>query len=112
MNFLNFILIDGTPAATTTPNSNPYSMWIMLGLLMVVFYFFMIRPQSKRQKELKLFRSTLAEGDKVVTMSGIYGKIAQVKDNIVLLEIDTNVRVKVDINSIVKDTTDVQTPAK
>ncbi|MBN2891167.1 MAG: preprotein translocase subunit YajC [Bacteroidales bacterium] len=103
MDFLNFILLDGVPAAGEKAQ-NPYSMWIMLGLLMVVFYFFMIRPQSKKQKELKKFRESLAEGSKVVTVGGIHGKVAQIKDNTVLLEVAENVRIKIDKASIVQDT--------
>ena len=109
MNFLNFILLDGAPAAGgTAEQGNPYSMWIMLGLLMVVFYFFMIRPQSKKQKELKKFREALAEGAKVVTVGGIHGKVAQIKDDTILLEIAENVRIKIDKGSVVQDTRDLQ----
>lgn len=107
MEFLNFILLDVPPVAGAKTQS-PYSMWIMLGLLMVVFYFFMIRPQSKKQKALKVFRESLAEGNKVVTIGGIHGKIAQIKDNTVLLEIAENVRIKIDKASIVQDPTDAQ----
>ena len=48
---------------------------VMLVLIMVIIYFFMIRPQTKRQKELKKFRENLKVGDKVVTIGGIHGKI-------------------------------------
>ena len=100
-----FLLLDAGAAAGQ--QTNPYTMWIMLGLLFVVFYFFMIRPQNKKQKELKKFRENLNEGDKVVTIGGIFGKVAQIKeDGSILLEVDTNVRIKIDRNSIVKDTTD------
>ncbi|MEA3451025.1 MAG: preprotein translocase subunit YajC [Bacteroidota bacterium] len=100
-----FLLLDAGAAAGQ--QSNPYTMWIMLGLLFVVFYFFMIRPQNKKQKELKKFRESLNEGDKVVTIGGIYGKVAQIKeDGSILLEIDANVRIRMDKSSIVKDTTD------
>lgn len=109
MDFLNFILLDGNPAATGEQAQNPYSMWIMLGLLMVVFYFFMIRPQSKKQKELKKFREALAEGSKVVTVGGIHGKVAQMKeDNTILLEIAENVRIKIDKGSVVQDSANAQ----
>jgi len=73
----------------------------------VVFYFFMIRPQMKRQKELKKFRESLAKGDKVVTTGGIYGKVAEIKDNYVLLQVDDNVKLRVDKSAVVKDMSDV-----
>ncbi len=108
MNFLNFILLDGSPTANGNQQGSPYSMWIMLGLLMVVFYFFMIRPQSKKQKELRKFRDSLAEGTKVVTVGGIYGKVAQIKDDIILLEIAENVRIKIEKGSVVQDSASAQ----
>lgn len=58
---------------------------IPLVLILVVFYFFMIRPQMKKQKELKKFRENLAKGDKVVTIGGLHGTILEVTDNTLLL---------------------------
>lgn len=58
---------------------------LMLGLILIVFYFFMIRPQMKKQKELKKFRENLAVGDKVVTIGGIHGKILEVADSTFLI---------------------------
>lgn len=58
---------------------------IMIVLMIGVFYFFMIRPQMKKQKELKKFRENLAQGDKVVTIGGIHGKILEVTDTTVLI---------------------------
>jgi preprotein translocase subunit YajC len=59
---------------------------VMLGLMVVVFYFFMIRPQMKKQKELKKFREALKKGDKVVTIGGIHGIILEVTETTVLIE--------------------------
>lgn len=58
---------------------------IMLGLILVVFYFFMIRPQMKKQKELKKFRESMGVGDKVVTIGGIHGKIIEVAESTILI---------------------------
>ena len=58
---------------------------LMLVLVLVVFYFSMIRPQQKKQKELKKFRENLAVGDKVVTIGGVHGKILEVNDTTVLI---------------------------
>ena len=57
----------------------------MLGMILVVFYFFMIRPQMKKQKELKNFRESLKVGDKVVTIGGVHGKILEINDSTVLI---------------------------
>ena len=59
---------------------------LMLGLMVLIFYFFMIRPQMKKQKELKSFRENLKAGDKVVTIGGIHGKILEVSDTTVLVQ--------------------------
>jgi preprotein translocase subunit YajC len=79
---------------------SPYSSIIFLVLIVAVFYFFMIRPQMKRQKDAKQFREGLQKGDKVITSGGIHGRISEVHDTYVFVEIDTNVRVKIDKNSL------------
>ena len=84
------------------------TMLLMLALIFVVMWLFMIRPQQKRQKELNNFRNSLSKGDKVVTVGGIYGTVIEVTDNKVLLEIDKDVRIKVDKASLVKDSSDAQ----
>lgn len=74
---------------------------IMIVALIVIFYFFMIRPQSKKQKEIKKFREALQKGDHVITAGGIYGRIKEIKENnIILLEISDNVRIKIDKGSV------------
>jgi preprotein translocase subunit YajC len=91
---------------------SPYSSIIFLVLIVAVFYFFMIRPQMKRQKEAKKFREGLQKGDKVVTAGGIYGRIVEVQDTYVFVEIDTNVKVKLDKGSVVASPADIPPPAK
>ena len=66
-------------------------------------WLFMIRPQRKQQKELQKFREGLKKGDKVVTIGGIYGTVVEVKEKTLLLEVDSNVKIRVDKNSVVKD---------
>lgn len=78
-------------------------MWVMLVLIIVVMWFFMIRPQRKQQKELQRFRDGLKKGDKIVTIGGIYGTVVEIKDKTLLIEVDSNVKLKVDKNSVVKD---------
>ena len=85
---------------------NPLMSFLPLLLIIVVFYFFMIRPQMKRQKETKQFRESLKKGDKVVTTGGVYGKISEIKDTVIHLEIAKDVVIKVDKNGIIKDMSD------
>lgn len=59
---------------------------VMIVLMIGVFYFFMIRPQMKKQKELKKFREGLKVGDKIVSIGGIHGKILEVSDSTVLVQ--------------------------
>lgn len=84
-----------------------FSFLIMMVLIFAVMYFFMIRPQQKKQKEMEKFRSQLQKGDKVVTIGGIYGVVAEVKPTYILMEVDSNVKIRVDKGSIVKDVTDI-----
>lgn len=80
----------------------------MIVLIFVVMYFFMIRPQQKRQKELNEFRASLKKGDKIVTVGGIYGTVAEVKEDKLLVEVDSNVKLLVDKSAVVKDIADTQ----
>ena len=96
-----FTLLQTAPA-----QGGGMSMWIMLALIFVVMWFFMIRPQRKQQKEMENFRNSLKNGVKVVTIGGIYGTIADVKDTYVLLEVDKDVKIRVNKQAIQKDYSD------
>lgn len=88
-----------------------YSFLIMMVAIFAIMYFFMIRPQNKKQKEIAKFRKGLEVGQSVVTAGGIYGKIKEVEDNTVVVEIAAGVKIKVDKNSIYADA-QAQQPAK
>lgn len=77
----------------------------MMGLLMVVFYFFMIRPQQKKAKDAKKFRESLQKGSKVITIGGIHGKVVEVNDATVLLEVDNNVKLRFEKSAVAMDNT-------
>lgn len=81
-------------------NSNPIMSFLPLILIVVIFYFFMIRPQMKKAKEQKKFRESLKKGDEVMTLGGIYGKIAEVEDKTVILEMVDKSRMRVDKSAI------------
>ena len=106
MNLLSILL--QAPAG----GASNYTGILMMVLIFVVFYFFMIRPQSKRQKEIKKQRDEMKVGDSVVTSGGIYGKVKDIKETTVTVEIADNVRVKVDKNSVFATAEDIQTQAK
>ncbi|HIR95628.1 MAG TPA: preprotein translocase subunit YajC [Candidatus Coprenecus stercorigallinarum] len=110
MNLITMFLLQ---AQAQTPAEQPtffqqYSFLILMILIFVVMYFFMIRPQQKKQKEVVKWRESLKKGDKIVTVGGIYGTVAEVKDTFLIVEIDNNVKIRVDKSSVVKDITDVQ----
>jgi len=106
MNSLLNIILMAPPAEGG--KSSPGSFYIMMLLIIVVFYFFMIRPQVKKQKEMRNFRDALKKGDKVITTGGIYGKINNISENIITIDVGNNVIIKVDKNAILKDNTDLQ----
>ena len=86
---------------------------VMLLLIFVIFYFFMIRPQTKRQKEIKKFQDSLENGKTVITQGGIYGRVREVKDNYVLVEIADGVKILVNKNMVFDSPEDAtQQPAK
>jgi preprotein translocase subunit YajC len=91
----------------SAPDQSPVPSFVFLLLIIVVFYFFMIRPQMKKQKDLKSYREGLNKGDKVVTTGGIYGKITDIKEQTITVEIADNVRIRIDKNAILKDKSDL-----
>ena len=74
----------------------------MIVALFAIMYFFMIRPQQKRQKEIQNFRNSITVGQAVVTAGGIYGVVRQIdeNDNTLMIEVANGVRIKVDRNSV------------
>ena len=91
---LNLIMLQDAAAGSG------FSSIILIVAFIAIFYFFMVRPQQKKQKEINKFRSELNNGYRVITAGGIYGIIKDIKDNYIILEIADNVRIKIDKNSI------------
>ena len=100
---LNIILLQAAGA----PQGGGMSFILMIVAMIAIFYFFIIGPQQKKQKKINAFRESLKKGDKVMTAGGIYGRIREIKDNAVILEIADGVRIKIDKNSIYQSMQDV-----
>ena len=94
------ILLQAASGAPASGGASGWSSMIMILLIIAIFYFFMIAPQQKKQKKINAFRDNLKNGDKVVTIGGIYGRIREIKDNTVILEVADGVRIKFDKSAI------------
>jgi preprotein translocase subunit YajC len=95
---MSFFISDAlaeAPAAGASAGADPFISLLPLVLFAVVFYFLLIRPQSKRQKEHKRMVEALAKGDEVVTMGGIAGRVADMGDNFIMVEVADGVQLKV-----------------
>jgi preprotein translocase subunit YajC len=87
-----------------------YMQLLPFAFIFIIFYFLLIRPQQKRQKEHQQLLSNLKTGDKVVTSSGIHGLIANVKDTTFLVKVADNVKIEVDKNAIASVSKSVDQP--
>jgi len=94
-------------AAQAAQSGSGMSMLIMMVALFAIMYFFMIRPQQKKQKEIRKFQNSLAEGTSVVTGGGVYGKVVKVDlaNGVVEVEIARGVVIKVDKGYVFNDAT-------
>ena len=85
-----------------------YGTWIWLAILVVAFYFLLIRPQRTRSKKAKDLMSSLARGDEVVTAGGFHGRIKDIRDDVIVITIASGVDVKVSKSSVSKKVTSQQ----
>ena len=93
--------------------SPQYQQYFLLGGLALVFYFFMIRPQIKKQKDQKKFVQEMKKGDKVVTTAGIHGKVVDIADATILVEVDNGVKIRFDKSAIsLESSKALNTPVK
>jgi preprotein translocase subunit YajC len=84
----------GAAGGTATGGMPIWTTLIMFGLIIVVFYFLMIRPQNKKQKETKKMLESLRKGDRVSTIGGMRGSVVSVKEDVVLLRVDDNTKLE------------------
>jgi preprotein translocase subunit YajC len=85
----------GAPGGTQAGGDGGWGIMIPMLIIFVIFYFLLIRPQQKKQKELQAMLTNLAYGDMVMTTGGIHGKITGLADAVITLEIADKVRIKV-----------------
>ena len=95
---MNFFISDAMAAPQA--QGDPLTSFLPLIVIFVIFYFLLIRPQSKEAKEQKLMIEALAKGDEVVTSGGILGKITKVGDNFIELEVANSMNLKVQRHAI------------
>lgn len=91
------------PPAGQEGGSNPIMTFVMMGLIIVVFYFFMIRPQMKRSKEQKKFRENLKAGDRIVTIGGIHARIIDIREKTAIVETVDKTRLEISREAISMD---------
>lgn len=92
--------------------ASAYSGILMMVVIIAIFYFFMIRPQQKKQKDIQRAREAMRVGDKVVTAGGIYGKIKDISDRYMVIEIAEGVRIRIDKTSVFASSEDAQQQQK
>jgi preprotein translocase subunit YajC len=82
-----------------------YSFYIMMGLMVLIFYFFMIRPQQKKAKDQKKFIEDIQKGDNVVTIGGAHGRVAELEGDTFILEVEKGGRIRFNKSAIALDAT-------
>jgi preprotein translocase subunit YajC len=108
-----FMLLDAAAPAAGGGIMSSVQSFLPLVLIVVVFYFFMIRPQMKKQKEAKKFMAEIKKGDKIVTIGGIHGKIAEINDTTFTIEVEGGNRLKISKTALsVDNTVGINTEAK
>lgn len=101
------MLLDAAPAAGAQQGGG-WQMLVMLGMVFVVMWLFFIRPQNKQRKEMEEFRNALKKGDKIVTVGGIFGRVVELGDTWLMIEVDKDVKIKVSKQAVQKDFSEEQ----
>lgn len=101
-NLLNVLLM-APPQGQGTGSQSSWLSFLPLILIVIVFYLFFIRPQMKRSKDQKKFRESLEKGQKVITIGGIHGKIVEIQETTVTIEVEGQVRLRVEKSAVAMD---------
>lgn len=97
------VVEETTAAAAAQPAGSGWTFWVMIIAMIAIMYFFMWRPESKRRKQMENFRKSIKKGDKIITAGGIYGVVKEVQETSLLIEVDSNVTLRIDKNMVVGD---------
>ena len=99
-------------AAAQQPQGAGWSFWIMIAAMILIMWLFMWRPESKRRKQMQEFLANLKKGDKVITAGGIHAVVKEVKETSLLIEVDSNVTLRIEKNMVVADPSTQQADEK
>lgn len=99
MNFMPF-LMGSTSAGGASSQGSVFMPIVTFGLVFVIFYFFIIRPQNKKQKDTEKMISAVKKGDKVVTIGGLHGEVTSTKEHTVVLKVDDNCKLEFNRSAI------------
>jgi len=105
MNLIYILLFAPAQGAEGASGSGGLLSFLPLILIILVFYLFFIRPQMKKSKEQKKFRENLKKGDKVITIGGLHGKIAEIDETTVTLEVGNQIRLTFEKSAVAMDNT-------
>ena len=100
-NLLNILLM--APQGGTGGQQSGWYSFLPLVLIIVVFYFFFIRPQMKKSKDQKKFKESLQKGQKIITIGGIHGRIVEIQETTVTIEVENNVRLRIEKTAVAMD---------
>ena len=106
MNLLSILL--QAPQAPASSGIGQYSSILMIVAMLAIMYFLMIRPQQKRQKEIQKARNEMNNGDKVITAGGIHGRIKEISESSILIEVADGIRIRVEKSSVYASPEDIQ----
>ena len=95
---MDLFLLMAQPGA----EANPIATFLPLVLIFVVFYFFIIRPQRKKEDERKTMIGAVKKGDKVITIGGLFGNVTQVDDTSLLVQVDTNTKLRIEKTAVAR----------
>lgn len=104
INTISTVLLMAGQQGADGKASNPFMSMLPLLLIIVVFYFFMIRPQMRKNKAQKQFRESLKKGDRIITIGGIHGKIIEVNDTTFIIETEGLGKLKIERSAVALNT--------
>jgi len=102
---LNQILLMSPPAGGAAGGAGMSMNLIFILLIFVVFYFFMIRPQMKKQKQAAKFKEEIKKGDRIITIGGLHGKIAEISEKNFIIEVEGGMRIKIEKSAVSMEST-------